>query len=115
MTVVSLVRLVQGMISPKHIGGVISIGQAARETYKSGLTQFLQMMAIISVHLFVLNLLPVPVLDGGHLLFYTVELLRGAPLSMRKLEIAQQVGLVLLMSLMAFALFNDFSRVLGLW
>jgi len=115
MTLVSFVRLIQGMISPKHIGGVISIGQAAHETYKMGLTSFLQMMAVISVHLFVLNLLPVPVLDGGHLLFYSIELLRGTPLSMRKLEIAQQVGLVLLMSLMAFALFNDFSRVLGLW
>lgn len=113
MTVVSFVRLVQGMISPKHIGGVISIGQAAHETYKNGLSQFLQMMAVISVHLFVLNLLPVPVLDGGHLVFYTIELIKGAPLSMRKLEIAQQVGLVLLMSLMAFALFNDFSRVFG--
>lgn len=115
MTLVSFARLIQGMISPKHIGGVISIGQAAHETYKSGLTQFLTMMALISVHLFILNLLPIPVLDGGHLLFYSIELLRGAPLSMRKLEIAQQVGLVLLMSLMAFALFNDFSRVLGLW
>lgn len=113
MTVVSFVRLIQGMISPKHIGGVISIGQAAHETYKNGMTQFLQMMAVISVHLFVLNLLPVPVLDGGHLVFYTIELIKGAPLSMRKLEIAQQVGLVLLMSLMAFALFNDFSRVFG--
>lgn len=115
MTLMSFLRLIQGVISPKHIGGVISIGQAAHETYKSGLNQFLTMMALISVHLFILNLLPVPVLDGGHLLFYSIELLRGTPLSMRKLEIAQQVGLVLLMSLMAFALFNDFSRVLGLW
>ena len=115
MTLVSFVRLIQGMISPKHIGGVISIGQAAHETFKLGISSFLQMMAIISVHLFILNLLPVPVLDGGHLLFYSIEILKGAPLSMRKLEIAQQIGLVLLLSLMAFALFNDFSRVFGLW
>lgn len=114
MTVLSFVRLFQGMISPKNIGGVISIGQAAHETYKMGLIQFLQMMAIISVNLFILNLLPIPVLDGGHLVFYTIELLKGAPLSMRKMEIAQQVGLALLMSLMVFALFNDFTRVLGL-
>jgi regulator of sigma E protease len=93
---------------------VISIGQAAHETYKMGLVQFLQMMAIISVNLFILNLLPIPVLDGGHLVFYTIEALKGTPLSMRKMEIAQQVGLTLLMSLMVFALFNDFTRVLGL-
>ncbi|MFP5520217.1 MAG: RIP metalloprotease RseP [Bdellovibrionia bacterium] len=114
MTVMSFVRLFQGMISPKNIGGVISIGQAAHETYKMGLIQFLQMMAIISVNLFILNLLPIPVLDGGHLVFYSIEVLKGAPLSMRKMEIAQQVGLALLMSLMVFALFNDFTRLLGL-
>lgn len=113
MTVVSFLRLAQNKISPKAIGGVISIGQAASETFKIGVTQFLTMMAIISVNLFILNLLPIPVLDGGHLLFYSIEALRGAPLSMRKMEIAQQVGLVLLMSLMVFALFNDFSRLLG--
>ncbi|MFN7728862.1 MAG: RIP metalloprotease RseP [Bdellovibrio sp.] len=113
MTVVSFLRLAQSKISPKSIGGVISIGQAASETFKTGLSQFLTMMAVISVNLFILNLLPIPVLDGGHLLFYTVEAIRGAPLSMRKMEIAQQVGLVLLMSLMVFALFNDFTRLFG--
>lgn len=115
MTVLSFLRLIQNKISPKNIGGVISIGQAASETYKSGITHFLQMMAVISINLFILNLLPIPVLDGGHLLFYTVEALRGAPLSMRKMEIAQQIGLALLMGLMVFALFNDFSRILGVW
>lgn len=113
MTVVSFLRLAQAKISPKNIGGVISIGQAASETFKVGISHFLSMMAIISVNLFILNLLPIPVLDGGHLLFYCVEALRGAPISMRKMEIAQQVGLFVLMSLMVFALFNDFSRLLG--
>ncbi len=114
MTVMSFVRLFQAKISPKNIGGVISIGQAASETFKIGITQFLQMMAIISVNLFILNLLPVPVLDGGHLVFYIIEVVKGAPLSMRKMEVAQQVGLAILMSLMIFALFNDFTRLLGL-
>lgn len=114
MTVMSFVRLFQAKISPKNIGGVISIGQAASETFKIGITQFLQMMAIISINLFILNLLPVPVLDGGHLVFYVIELVKGAPLSMKKMEIAQQIGLAVLMSLMVFALFNDFSRLLGL-
>ena len=115
MTIMGFLRLIQNKISPKNIGGVISIGQAASETFKIGWFQFLTMMAIVSVNLFILNLLPIPVLDGGHLLFYTIEALRGAPLSMRKLEVAQQVGLVVLMSLMVFALFNDFSRIFGFW
>lgn len=78
-----------------------------------GITQFLQMMAVISVNLFVLNLLPIPVLDGGHLVFYVIEIVKGGPLSLRKMELAQQVGMALLMSLMIFALFNDFTRFLG--
>jgi regulator of sigma E protease len=113
MTVMSFVRLFQAKISPKNIGGVISIGQAASETFKIGISQFLQMMAVISVNLFILNLLPIPVLDGGHLVFYIVELVKGAPLSLKKMEIAQQVGLALLMSLMIFALFNDVTRLFG--
>lgn len=113
MTALSFVRLIQNKISPKTIGGVISIGQAASQTFKMGVQQFLTMMAIISINLFILNLLPIPILDGGHLVFYTIEAIRGAPLSMRKMEIAQQVGLVLLLSLMGFALFNDFSRLFG--
>jgi regulator of sigma E protease len=114
MTVMSFVRLFEGKVSPKNIGGVISIGQAASETFKIGISPFLRMMGLISVNLFILNLLPIPVLDGGHLLFYTIEGLKGAPISMKKMEIAQQVGLVLLMSLMVFALFNDFSRIFGM-
>jgi regulator of sigma E protease len=114
MTVMSFVRLFQGKVSSKNIGGVISIGQAASETFKIGLSPFLRMMGLISVNLFILNLLPIPVLDGGHLLFYTIEGLKGAPISIKKMEILQQVGLVLLMSLMVFALFNDFTRLFGL-
>ena len=68
-------------------------------------------MAVISLNLFILNLLPVPVLDGGHLVFYTIEAVRGAPLSMQKMELAQRVGAALLVGLMVFALFNDVSRI----
>lgn len=113
MTVMSFVRLIQNKISPKNIGGVISIGQAASESFKMGLEQFLQMMALISINLFILNLLPIPILDGGHLVFYSIEAIKGSPLSLKKMAIAQQVGLILLMSLMLFALFNDFTRVFG--
>jgi regulator of sigma E protease len=104
-------RLIQNRVSAKSIGGPIMIGQLASKTFEIGLSPFLKIMAIISINLFILNLMPIPVLDGGHLVFFTVEALRGAPLSMRKMEIAQQVGLVLLMSLMFLALFNDVSRL----
>lgn len=113
MTLLSFVRLFQGEISPKNVGGVISIGTAASESFKAGLNYFLQMMGIISISLFVLNLMPIPILDGGHLVFYTVEAIKGSPLSLKKMEMAQQVGVVLLMSLMLFALYNDFARIFG--
>lgn len=113
-TAMGFVRLVQREVSPKSIGGVISIGQVASRSFAVGLAAFLSVMGIISVNLCVVNLLPVPVLDGGHLLFYTIEGLRGRPMNMRQMEIAQQMGLFLLLSLMAFALFNDFTRVLRL-
>jgi len=111
LTILSFWRLIQNEVSPKNIGGLISIGQMAKRSWQVGPAQFLNVMAIISINLFILNLLPVPVLDGGHLVFYSIEALRGAPLSMRKMEIAQQVGLVLLLGLMVFALFNDVSRL----
>jgi regulator of sigma E protease len=71
------------------------------------------MMALISINLFILNLLPIPVLDGGHLVFYSIEALKGSPLSLKKVEWAHKVGIILLFSLMIFALVNDFKRILG--
>lgn len=111
LTALSFVRLFQGKVSPKNVGGFFSIGAMAKKSWQIGAPQFLHVMAIISINLFVLNLLPVPVLDGGHLVFYSIEAIKGAPLSMRKMEIAQQVGLVLLLGLMVFALFNDATRM----
>lgn len=113
--VLGIVRMIQGDVSPKNIGSLITIGKYASHSFEAGLSQFLRMMAIISINLFLINLLPVPVLDGGHLVFFSIEALRGAPLSMRKMEIAQQFGLVILISLMAFALFNDISNLFSAW
>jgi regulator of sigma E protease len=113
MVAMSFIRMIQNEVSAKNIGGVISIGKYAGQSYQVGLTSFLKLMAIISINLFLINLLPVPILDGGHLLFFTIEAIRGAPLSMRKMEIAQQVGLIILMSLMVFALFNDISNLIN--
>lgn len=113
MTVLSFVKLINAELSPKNIGGIFSIAQAANETFKIGLVAFLQMMALISINLFILNLLPIPILDGGHLVFYTIEAIKGSPLSLNKIELAHKVGMILLFSLMVFALFNDFRRMLG--
>lgn len=109
--VMGFVRLFQGEVSSKNIGGFLSIGQMAKKSWSMGVSEFFLAMAIISINLFVLNLLPVPVLDGGQLVFYTIEAIRGAPLSMQKMELAQRVGAALLVGLMVFALFNDVSRI----
>ena len=112
-TVLSFVRLAQARISPKNIGGFFSIGMMAKRSWQIGLSQFLSTMGILSLNLFILNLLPIPVLDGGHLLFYTIEFAQGAPLSLKKMEMAQQVGMLLLLGLMVFAMFNDITRILS--
>lgn len=112
-TILSFVRLAQARISPKNIGGFFSIGIMAKKSWQIGLSQYLSTMGILSLNLFILNLLPIPVLDGGHLLFYTIEFFQGAPLSLRKMEMAQQVGMILLLALMVFAMFNDITRLLS--
>lgn len=112
MTVMSFVKLFQGQVSVKNVGGMVSIGKAAKDSFELGLQAFLMTMGILSVSLFILNLLPIPVLDGGHLVFYTIELIKGSPLSLRKMEIAQQVGFVLLLALMILAQANDIVRFL---
>lgn len=109
--VMGVVRLFQGEVSSKNVGGFLSIGQMAKKSWSMGASEFLFAMAMISINLFILNLLPVPVLDGGHLVFYTIEAIRGAPLSLQKMELAQRVGAALLVGLMVFALFNDVSRL----
>jgi len=112
MTIMSFVRLFQGEVSHKNVGGLISIGKAAKDSFEMGVQTFLQTMGILSISLFILNLLPVPVLDGGHLVFYTIEVIKGSPLSLRKMEIAHQIGFALLMGLMVLALFNDVTKFL---
>lgn len=112
-TLISFYKLITAEVSPRNIGSFLSIGKMASQSWEVGVASFLRVMAIISINLFILNLLPIPVLDGGHIIFFSVEALKGSPMSMKKMEIAQQVGLFLLLGLMAFALFNDFSRALG--
>ncbi len=106
------VKLIQGRIPAKTIGGPILITQIAGEVVQRGTVQLLSFTALLSINLAILNLLPIPVLDGGHLLFSLIEWFRGKPISLRKREIAQQVGIVLLVGLMIFAFYNDISRLL---
>lgn len=108
---VSLGKMVVGDVSMKTLGGPILIGKIAGESLARGLITFLGTMAILSIGLGVLNILPVPVLDGGHILLLGVEAIRGKPLKMRQLEIVQQVGLALILILMAVVMKNDFLRV----
>jgi len=95
----------------KDIGGPLLIGKLAGDFAQAGLLSFLLLMAMISVNLGVLNLLPVPILDGGHLFFLVIEAVKGSPVSVKMTEIAQQIGLVLLLSLMAFVFYNDITRM----
>jgi regulator of sigma E protease len=111
LTLVALIKMVQRVIPADSIGGPILIVQMAGRQAKEGWSHFLFFVAVLSVNLGVLNLLPVPILDGGHLLFFLIEKFRGKPLDLRVREIAQQVGLFLLILLMVFAFYNDVSRI----
>ena len=111
LTAVSMWKLVTGKIPASNLGGPIQIGIVVGQAAQQGLIQYAQLVAAISINLAILNLLPVPMLDGGHLLFFAIEAVLGRPLSLRKREIAQQVGLALLLLLMGFALYNDVWRV----
>ena len=111
LTVLSLVKLVERAIPLDNIGGPIMIVKMAGQQAAAGGVNFLAFVALLSVNLGVLNLLPVPILDGGHLAFFVIEFLIGRPVNRKAREIAQQVGLVLLISLMMLAFYNDIARM----
>lgn len=113
LTLRVLGKMLIGEASVKNLSGPISIAQYAGQSAGIGLVAFLGFMAIVSVSLGVLNLLPIPLLDGGHLLYYLVEFALGKPLSEERQLIGQQVGLALLLTLMGVAFYNDIARLLG--
>ncbi len=104
-------RMLTGELSWKNLSGPVTIADYAGQTARLGLSYYLSFIALISISLGVLNLLPVPVLDGGHLMYYLAEFIKGKPLSDRVLAIGQQVGFALLALLMLFAFYNDFNRL----
>jgi regulator of sigma E protease len=95
----------------KNLSGPITIAKVAGASLQSGLENFLYFLAMLSVSLGVLNLLPIPVLDGGHLLFYLVEMVRGKPMSEKAQLVGLKIGVTLVVSVMILALYNDLSRL----
>ena len=106
-TVGMIERMVTGSASAQNVSGPITIARVANASAGMGPAWFLQFLAMVSLGLAILNLLPIPVLDGGHLLYYLIELAKGSPLSERAMAAGQYVGLVLLAGLMALAFYND--------
>lgn len=106
-------RMLTGEVSWKNLSGPVTIADYAGQTAQLGWTHYLKFVALISISLGVLNLLPIPVLDGGHLLYYTIEIIKGGPIPERIMEVGQQIGLALLVMLMAFAFYNDLNRLIS--
>lgn len=111
LTIKSVIKLIQGTLSPKTLGGPIMIAQMAGQQAKLGVANLLFFTALISVNLAILNFLPIPVLDGGHLIFFFIEAVTGRPVSIRVREIAQQAGIFVLILLMIYVFYNDITRV----
>jgi regulator of sigma E protease len=103
-------KMVMGEVSMKNLSGPITIADYAGQSAKMGVVAYLSFLALISISLGVLNLLPIPLLDGGHLLYYVAELVKGSPVSERSWEFGQKIGIALLGTLMVFAIYNDINR-----
>jgi regulator of sigma E protease len=108
-----LSKIVMGDVSRKQLAGPIGIAQIAGSAWEAGWQTYLSMMVLISINLGILNLLPIPILDGGQAVLFSLEALKGGELSLRTREIAQQIGLAFLLLLMGVAFWNDISRLLA--
>ena len=113
LTVKMMVKIATGQASLKNLSGPLTIADYAGKSAAMGATQFLMFLALISISLGVLNLLPIPLLDGGHLMYYLWESLTGRPVSEKWMEHLQRVGLVVLTAMMFVAVFNDLARFVG--
>jgi regulator of sigma E protease len=112
LTIISIVKLIQGTLSRKTLGGPIMIAQMAGQQARAGAESLLVFIAVLSVNLAVLNFLPIPVLDGGHLMFFTIEAIIRRPVNIRAREIAQQIGIFILLLLMIYVFYNDINRLI---
>jgi len=111
LTLDAIGKMIAGVISVKNLSGPITIAKVAGTSAASGLESFVSFLAYLSISLGVLNLLPIPMLDGGHLLYYAIELIRGRPVSERVQMLGLRIGMMLLFSLMALAILNDLARL----
>ena len=112
-TLQMLWKMVMGEVSLKNISGPITIADYAGKSAEMGVATYLGFLALISISIGVLNLLPIPLLDGGHLMYYVVEIIKGTPLSERSMAIGQQMGMMMLFTLMIFAIYNDINRLIS--
>jgi regulator of sigma E protease len=108
-------KLLTGAVSAKQMGGPILIVDAAAKAASAGAFTYFSFIAIISINLAILNLLPIPVLDGGHLMFMSIEALRGKPLNEKVMGIATKIGIAMIMLLIAFVFYNDIIRIVVPW
>ncbi len=113
LTVLGIIKIIERAVPLKSIGGPILIVQMAKQQAQTGVINFILFTALISINLGIINLLPIPVLDGGHLLFFAIEGVLRRPISLRKKEIAQQIGLFILIMIMILAFYNDILRLVG--
>jgi len=111
LTVISVVKIFEGVISPRTLGGPIFIAQVAGAQVKEGIIPFILFMAVLSINLGVINLFPIPVLDGGHIFFYMIEIVTRREISMKVKELSQQIGFAVLLMLMIFVIFIDIERL----
>jgi len=111
LTIISVAKLIQGTISTKTLGGPIMIAEMAGQQAKAGAGNLVFFIALLSINLAILNFLPIPVLDGGHLVFFFLEAIIGRPVNTRLREIAQQVGIFVLILLMVYVFYNDIARI----
>lgn len=111
LTLVAIKKILTGLLSPTNLSGPITIARVAEASVSSGFEDFVRFLAYLSVSLGVLNLLPVPVLDGGHIVFYTIEAIRGKPLSEATQALGLRIGMAMILTLMVFALYNDLMRL----
>ena len=112
-TLQMLWKMVMGEVSLKNISGPLTIADYAGKSAEMGVASYLGFLALISISIGVLNLLPIPLLDGGHLMYYVVEIIKGTPLSERYMAIGQQMGMMMLFTLMIFAIYNDINRLIS--
>ena len=113
LTLRMLYKMVTFEVSVKNLSGPISIAQYAGLSAQVGVARFLDFLAVVSISLGILNFLPIPLLDGGHLMYYCIELLRGRPVSEQAQYLGQRLGIAMLVGLMGLAFYNDLARLLG--